>query len=66
MKDQTTKFMTAPITNIGNHKEPAFDFSIQVNIYYNTFGDNIDDKNDNLLPYGYELIDMKTEKIDDA
>ena len=65
MKDETSKFMISVESIIGNSREGIFDNTIPSSIYYNAFGDDTD-ADDNVLPYGDELMDAKTETVDEA
>lgn len=50
-------------TKIGNHKAPVYNPEKPNKIYYDLFLDP-DDDDDNVLPYGDEFIDLKTEEFD--
>ena len=65
MKDETSKFMTSMESIIGNHGEGVFKDASPTAIYYDAFGEDTG-ADDNVLPYGDELIDAKTETIDEA
>ena len=65
VKNNMNKFMDNVETKIGNHKVPVYNPEKPDKIYYDLFLDP-DDDDDNVLPYGDELIDLKTNEIDDA
>jgi hypothetical protein len=65
MKEETTKFMSSVEEAIGNHRQPIFDNTSPSHIYFDAFYED-HDADDNALPYGDELVDAKTETIDDA
>ena len=65
MQNQMTLFMQSLESKIGNHKEPAFDSNNPNTIYFESFGDHIEN-DDNVLPYGDELIDAKVTAVDEA
>ena len=60
MKHQTSTFMNCLEERIGNSKQPIFNMQNAQEIYYTSFGDELD--NDAWdLPYGVELLDMATK-----
>ena len=63
LKNETVTFMTSLSEVIGNHRQPLFDPVKPSGLYYTAFGDDFND-DDNVLPYGDELVDSKTETID--
>ena len=65
MVSQTSRFMQTLEDKIGNHLVPQFNISSPSSIYYEAFNDPLD-SDDNVLPYGDELIDVKTESVDEA
>ena len=65
MKDETSKFMTSMESIIGNNREGVFKDTAPSAIYYDAFGEDTD-ADDNVLPYGNELIGAKTETIAEA
>ena len=65
MKEEMSKFMTSIENVIGNHRQPIFDNTAPCNIYFDAFNED-HDSDENVLPYGDELIDAKTETIDEA
>ena len=65
LKVQMTKFMSNLESKIGNHRIPEFDPNVPSSIYYDAFGDKFDDDAVD-LPYGEEILDMKTTEIDES
>ena len=65
MIEETRKFTTSLESNIGNHKQGIFKPAAPMDIYCDAFGDD-NDIDENVLPYGDELIDAKTETVDEA
>ena len=65
IKQQLTNFMDSLESKIGNQKQPTFNVVSPSSIYYEAFGDS-DDADDNVLPYGDEMIDVKTAEVDEA
>ena len=58
-------FMDCLCERVGNEKKTIYNVQDSQQIYHQTFGDNVeDDLND--LPYGTELIDLETTKINDS
>ena len=57
--------MTSVENKIGNHRHPIFDNVSPSNIYFDAFNED-HDADANVLPYGDELIDLKTETVDEA
>ena len=62
---QTSHFMKSLEDKIGNHRQPLFNINAPASIYFDAFNDPID-SDENVTPYGDELIDVKTEQVDDA
>jgi hypothetical protein len=62
---ETKKFMDKVEEKIGNHKLPIYDGANPMSIYYSAFQDDID-LDDNVLPYGDELIDAKEIEANEA
>ena len=65
MKSETSKFMVSVESVIGNHRVPIFNHVQPNAIYFDAFSDD-HDSDANVLPYGDELIDVKTETVDEA
>ena len=65
LKEQMTKFMRNVNERIGNAQQPSFDAMKPNDIYYNAFHDLPDD-DQNILPYGDELTDVKVEEINNS
>ena len=65
LKSQMEEFTKSLESKIGNHKEALFQITVPENLYYDAFGDDPSD-DDNVLPYGDELVDAKTDEIDEA
>ena len=65
MKERKEAFMSSVETRIGNAKTPIFNPDAPNRVYYDAFHDDVTD-DDNVLPYGDELLDLKTEDITDA
>jgi hypothetical protein len=63
--EQTKAFTDSVESKIGNYKQPLFNIHIPKGIYYNAFGDDMD-ADDNVLPYGDELVDQKTSEVNEA
>ena len=59
------KFMKSVESKIGNEKVPIYDASKPDKIYFSAFGEH-DDDDDNLLPYGEEIVDQKESEINET
>ena len=58
MKEETNIFMELVQPNIGNEWQPLYEDTQYEAIYYKEFEDDIKD-DDNILTYGYEILDYK-------
>ena len=65
MQAERKKFMATIEEKIGNHRQAIFNPETPKGIYYDAFDDD-HDADANVLPYGDELIDAKTEDVDEA
>ena len=65
MKEEMSKFMTSVENTIGNYRQPIFDNTSPSIIYFDAFNEDRD-ADENVLPYGDELVDAKTETVDEA
>jgi hypothetical protein len=65
LKKQTDTFMETLESKIGNYRQPAFNIEVPDEIYYEAFGDDTT-SDDNVLPYGDEINDVKTTEVDEA
>ena len=65
MKEETNKFMTSLESLILNDIEGVFRPTSPSLIYYDAFGES-SDSDENVLPYGDELVDVKSETFDKA
>lgn len=63
MKTQLSKFMINVENKIGNSNVPIYDVHKPTRLYSDLFYDD-DDVDDNILPYGDELHDMKMSDVD--
>ena len=59
------QFMETVESKIGNSRLPNYDSKEPCSIYFTTFGEDYD-VDDNALPYGEEIQDIKMNEIDDA
>ena len=53
--------MSVVVEKIGNHRQPIFNHIQPEDIYYDGFDDNLD-RDENVLPYGDDLLDVKMKK----
>ena len=65
MKGETKRFMQSIEERIGNHRQPIYKAMQPDSIYFDTFDDDLD-SDLNVLPYGDELVDAKTDEVNDA
>ena len=66
MKETMRSFTISVDDRIGNHRQPSFTADDPKAIYYKIFDDDDIGDDVNLLPYNTELIDLKTEEVDDS
>ena len=66
VQQQMKEFMISVEDKIGNHRQPSFDFEQPDAIYHRIFDDDDPSDDENVLPYGSEILDAKTEEIDSA
>ena len=59
------KFMTSVENTIDNHHQPIFDNTSPSSIYFDAFNEDRD-ADENIMPYGDELVDVKTETVNEA
>lgn len=65
MKTQTEQFSRNVEERIGNHRQAAYDGNNPGHIYYTAFQDDVD-LEDNVLPYGDEIIDANEMEVSEA
>lgn len=65
-QQQMKEFMLSLNDKIGNHKQPSFNFDQPDGICYRLFVDDDPSDDDNVLPYGQEVIDASAKEIDEA
>jgi hypothetical protein len=61
MLSSCKKFMDNVEARIGNARLPVYDSKNPSSIYFTPFGDE-EDCDDNIIPYGDEIIDLKEQK----
>ena len=65
MRQQISVLLNCLKEGIGNLMQPSFNMQSAQEIYYNNFGDEIDD-DERVIPYGNELIDVNKEEVNDS
>ena len=62
MQEEIKKFMTSLESLIGIYREGVFQPTPPSLIYYDAFGESFN-TDENVLPYGYEFVDDKSETV---